>query len=50
MHTLYEFLHMHGYGFYIWSAYGCVLSFLLMQWFLPWRRWQKYLRKRHTAS
>lgn len=27
-----------GYGFYIFSAYGCVLSFLLVTWYLPWRR------------
>lgn len=50
MNSLFNFLYMNGYGFYVWSAYGCVFTFLLMQWFFPWRRWQKYLRERNTAS
>jgi len=40
--SLLNFLHMGGYGFYVWGSYGSVLAFLLAQWFLPWRRWQKY--------
>ena len=40
-----SFLKMGGYAFYVWSAYGSVLIFLLIQWFMPWKRWQNYLRK-----
>lgn len=38
-----HFLSMGGYGFYIWSSYGCVLVFLIAQWFLPWRRGRQYV-------
>jgi heme exporter protein CcmD len=41
---LLHFLHMGGYGFYVWGAYGSVLVFLLLQWFFPWRRWRRYLQ------
>jgi heme exporter protein D len=44
MTSLRDFFHMGGYGFYVWSAYGLVLIFLLVQWFVPYRRWKKYLR------
>ncbi|MBX3708704.1 MAG: heme exporter protein CcmD [Gammaproteobacteria bacterium] len=47
---LLDFLHMGGYGFYIWSAYGCVFIFLFMQWIFPWRRWKRYLREQSTKS
>lgn len=50
MSTLIEFIDMGGYGLYVFSAYGCVLTFLLAQWFLPWRRWQKYLSEKQTSS
>lgn len=50
MNTLLDFLHMGGYGFYVWSSYGCVLTFLLLQWFFPWRRWQRYLRHLNSKS
>lgn len=43
--TFIQFLHMGGYAFYVWSAYGCVFLLLGLQWFLPWRRWQRYLRE-----
>ena len=36
---------MHAYGLYVYSAYACVLFFLLTQWFIPWRRWKNYLRE-----
>lgn len=45
MMALQNFLNMGGYGFYVWSAYGCVLAFLLAQWFIPWRRWKHTLRQ-----
>lgn len=41
-----HFINMGGYGFYVWSAYGSALIFLAIQWFLPWRRWQRYLKQR----
>ncbi|TAK79130.1 MAG: heme exporter protein CcmD [Gammaproteobacteria bacterium] len=45
MTTLSHFFYMSGYGGYVFSAYGCVLAFLLAQWFIPWRRWKKYWRE-----
>ena len=42
--TFLNFSHMSGYGLYVWSAYGSVLGCLVIQWFIPWRRWRKYLR------
>lgn len=40
-----HFFHMGGYGLYVFSAYGSVIALLTVQWFLPWRRWRKYLRE-----
>lgn len=34
MTSLMNFLHMGGYAFYVWTAYGSVLFFLLLQWSL----------------
>lgn len=48
--ALLNFLHMGGYGFYVFSAYGSVLAFLLAQWFFPWRRLQKYLHEQNLKS
>ncbi|OGT60216.1 MAG: heme exporter protein CcmD [Gammaproteobacteria bacterium RIFCSPHIGHO2_12_FULL_45_12] len=42
-----NFLHMGGYGCYVWPAYGSVLTLLLVQWLIPLRRWHIFLRK-HT--
>jgi heme exporter protein CcmD len=44
-----DFFRMGGYGFYVWGAYGCVFFYLLIQWFVPWRRWQHYLREHMTG-
>ena len=49
MNTLLDFLHMGGYGFYVWGSYGSVLIFLLSQWFFPWRRWQRYLKQQNSS-
>ncbi len=46
MNILIHFFYMNGYGAYVFSAYGCVILFLLTQWFIPWRRWRNYLRTR----
>jgi heme exporter protein D len=35
---------MGGYGKYVFSAYSSVMLFLLIQWFLPWRAWRRYVR------
>ena len=43
--TILKVFHMGGYGFYVFSAYGSVIVFLLLQWFIPWQRWKKYLRR-----
>ncbi len=45
--ALLHFFAMGGYGGYVFSAYACVLIFLLAQWFIPWRRWQQYLRRQN---
>ncbi|MGA9031487.1 MAG: heme exporter protein CcmD [Sulfuricaulis sp.] len=33
-----EFIHMGGYGFYVWSSYGLALLVLLLNLYLPLRR------------
>jgi heme exporter protein D len=38
-----DFFFMGGYAWYVFGAYSAVFAFLFIQWFLPWRRWQKYL-------
>lgn len=43
INAILDFFYMSGYGFYVWTAYGCAFAFLLIQWFTPWRRWRKYL-------
>lgn len=50
MTALHDFFHMGGYGFYVFSAYGSVIAFLIMQWFIPWKRWQNYLREQKNKS
>ncbi|MDX1432524.1 MAG: heme exporter protein CcmD [Gammaproteobacteria bacterium] len=35
MDTLREFLHMGGYGFYVWSAYGVTLVVLVANVLVP---------------
>lgn len=44
MNSLQHFLNMGGYAVYVWSAYGCTAVLLGAQWFVPWRRWRKYLK------
>ena len=37
--SLTEFLHMGGYGFYVWSSYGLALIVLVVNVLMPiWRR------------
>jgi heme exporter protein CcmD len=48
--TLQHFFYMSGYGFYVFSAYGSVFLLLAVQWFLPWRRWQRYLRAQRKSA
>lgn len=48
--ALYDFFYMGGYGTYVFGAYGSVLIYLLIQWFIPWRRWQKFLREHKTKT
>jgi len=48
--TLLHFFHMGGYAWYVWTAYASVFTFLAVQWFYPWRRWQKYLRDQQLKS
>lgn len=45
-----HFFHMGGYGLYVFSAYGSVITLLTIQWLIPWRRWQHYLREQKRTS
>jgi heme exporter protein D len=46
--TISQFFAMGGYAFYVWCAYGSVFVLLGLQWFIPWRRWAKYLYEHHS--
>lgn len=48
--TLRDFFYMSGYGAYVFTAYGTVTLFLIVQWFLPFRRWKKYLREQEKIE
>jgi heme exporter protein D len=39
-----EFVHMGGYAFYVWSAYGLALLVLALNVTQPWRRRRQLLR------
>ncbi|OGT44965.1 MAG: heme exporter protein CcmD [Gammaproteobacteria bacterium RIFCSPHIGHO2_12_FULL_41_20] len=41
MHALKQFLHMGGYGFYVWSSYGLVAVALAGQWLSAWLKWRR---------
>lgn len=41
---LFNSLNMHGYGWYIWTAYATVAVLLGAQWYLPFRRSLRYNR------
>lgn len=45
MTSLSDFLHMGGYAFYVWTSYGLVIGYLLLQWLLPWRRWKQFINE-----
>lgn len=49
MNTINHFFYMGGYGFYVWTSYGCVLALLAVQWLIPWRRFQTYLHKQKKS-
>jgi len=42
--TFREFLHMGGYGFYVWNAYGAVALLFLFNTLLPILRHRRLLR------
>lgn len=42
-----EFIHMGGYGFYVWSSYGLALLVLLLNLYLPLRRRKTVQRLLH---
>lgn len=48
INTLFQFFYMNGYGGYIFSAYIITIVLLLVQWFIPWRRWKKYLNEQNS--
>lgn len=37
MNLIAHWLHMGGYAFYVWSAYGIAAIALSLQWWQPWR-------------
>lgn len=48
-HALLNFFYMGGYGGYVFTAYGSVLLFLIIQWLVPWQRWRHYKRKQKNS-
>ncbi len=50
MNALSNFFYMSGYGSYVFTAYGAVLTLLGLQWFLSWRRWHHYLKTQTKTS
>ena len=44
-----EFFYMNGHGIYVFSAYGAVFFFLALQWFIPWRRWRRFLQQHNIT-
>ena len=42
--TFSEFIHMGGYGFYVWNAYGAVALLFLFNTLLPILRHRRLLR------
>ncbi|OGV30866.1 MAG: heme exporter protein CcmD [Legionellales bacterium RIFCSPHIGHO2_12_FULL_35_11] len=40
----YSSVAMHGYGLYVWSAYGCAFSIILFNFFKAIKR-EKYIKK-----
>ena len=40
-----EFLHMGGYGFYVWCSYGVVVTVLLYHYFFPLVKRKKLLKE-----
>lgn len=48
--NLNEFLHMGGYGFYVWSSYGIALIVLLLNVILPLRQRRKLLNSIARAA
>ena len=42
-----EFIHMGGYGFYVWSSYGLALLVLVLNLYLPLRRHKTVRRLLH---
>lgn len=45
-----EFLHMGGYAFYVWTAYGAALVVLALNFAAPIVRHRRLLRGRGAAS
>ena len=43
--TFAEFIHMGGYGFYVWSAYGVVALLLVLNTLIPLARHRRLLRE-----
>ena len=45
-----QFLHMGGYGFYVWSAYGLVMAVLGVQGLMSLRQWRNYRLRREQDA
>lgn len=43
--TVQDFFHMGGYGLYVWSAYVCLMIILVMNLYIPLRRFYKIKQK-----
>ena len=45
MSSLSEFLHMGGYGFFVWTAYGIWAAVMLWNSIVPWMRHREVTRE-----
>jgi len=48
--SLNEFLHMGGYGFYVWNAYGAVALLFVFNTVIPILRHRRLLRDAKTGA
>lgn len=46
----FELFNMHGYGFYIFTAYFTVLIFLIFPMVNAWRKFRQYLNQHHQIK
>lgn len=48
INALLNFFYMNGHGWFVWSAYSITFFILAIQWFIPWRRWKRFLNEQNS--